>query len=309
MGLFGKIKNIFYDEEIVEVPEQKVKKEEKPKIEEVKIIKKEEPKVEEPSIKPIYTERELFKTENTFKFPILDDEDEEPIKTRSRVNALEMERSKKAEPKESKLDKFSDRFNDRYSTNTSSRREVEKPSTPEKVFKPSPIISPVYGILDDNYTKEELKERQKKYEEPVHHKTSEMNYDSVRRKAYGTLEDELENTLSNIGSKHEEISKTLDEVEKTVEDNNSKSIEDLLNEIEGNRNVSIGEIEELIKDKIEEDEEDKKDIKTFVRKELDEESTREVKSDITSKEDLEDKTLEHDLFNLIDSMYEEKEGE
>ena len=136
-----------------------------------------------------------------------------------------------------------------------------------------------------------------------------MNYDSVRRKAYGTLEDELENTLSNIGSKHEEISKTLDEVEKTVEDNNSKSIEDLLNEIEGNRNVSIGEIEELIKDKIEEDEEDKKDIKTFVRKELDEESTKEVKSDITSKEDLEDKTLEHDLFNLIDSMYEEKEGE
>ena len=101
----------------------------------------------------------------------------------------------------------------------------------------------------------------------------------------------------------------MDEVEKTVEDNNSKSIEDLLNEIEGNRNVSIGEIEELIKDKIEEDEEDKKDIKTFVRKELDEESTREVKSDITSKEDLEDKTLEHDLFNLIDSMYEEKEGE
>ena len=86
-------------------------------------------------------------------------------------------------------------------------------------------------------------------------------------------------------------------------------IEDLLNEIEGNRNVSIGEIEELIKDKIEEDEEDKKDIKTFVRKELDEESTKEVKSDITSKEDLEDKTLEHDLFNLIDSMYEEKEGE
>ena len=31
MGLFGKIKNIFYDEEIIEVPEETVKKEERPK--------------------------------------------------------------------------------------------------------------------------------------------------------------------------------------------------------------------------------------------------------------------------------------
>ena len=71
MGLFGKIKNIFYDEEIVEVPEPEVKKEEKPKIEEVRIPKKEEPKVEEPSVKPIYTEREIFKTENTLNFQYL----------------------------------------------------------------------------------------------------------------------------------------------------------------------------------------------------------------------------------------------
>lgn len=304
MGLFGKIKNIFYDEEIVEVPEPEVKKEEKPKIEEVRIPKKEEPKVEEPSVKPIYTEREIFKTENTFKFPILDDEDDEPIKTRSRVNALELERNKKTEVKENKFEKFGDRFNDRIGNN---RNVSERNNPPEKVFKPSPIISPVYGILDENYTKEELKERQKKYEEPIKHKTSDMNYDSVRRKAYGTLEDELENTLSNIGEKHEEITKTLDEVENIVEDKNAKSIEELLSEIEGNHNVSIGEIEELIKDKIEEDEDKhREEIKTFINRDLEEENR--VEKRIT-KEDLGDKTLEHDLFNLIDSMYEEKEGE
>lgn len=304
MGLFGKIKNIFYDEEIVEVPEPEVKKEEKPKIEEVRIPKKEEPKVEEPSVKPIYTEREIFKTENTFKFPILDDEDDEPIKTRSRVNALELERNKKTEVKENKFEKFGDRFNDRVGNN---RNVSERNNPPEKVFKPSPIISPVYGILDENYTKEELKERQKKYEEPIKHKTSDMNYDSVRRKAYGTLEDELENTLSNIGEKHEEITKTLDEVENIVEDKNAKSIEELLSEIEGNHNVSIGEIEELIKDKIEEDEDKhREEIKTFINRDLEEENR--VEKRIT-KEDLGDKTLEHDLFNLIDSMYEEKEGE
>ena len=304
MGLFGKIKNIFYDEEIVEVPEPEVKKEEKPKIEEVRIPKKEEPKVEEPSVKPIYTEREIFKTENTFKFPILDDEDDEPIKTRSRVNALELERNKKTEVKENKFEKFGDRFNDRVGNN---RNVSERNNPPEKVFKPSPIISPVYGILDENYTKEELKERQKKYEEPIKHKTSDMNYDSVRRKAYGTLEEELENTLSNIGEKHEEITKTLDEVENIVEDKNAKSIEELLSEIEGNHNVSIGEIEELIKDKIEEDEDKhREEIKTFINRDLEEENR--VEKRIT-KEDLGDKTLEHDLFNLIDSMYEEKEGE
>lgn len=305
MGLFGKIKNIFYDEEIVEVPEPEVKKEEKPKIEEVRIPKKEEPKVEEPSVKPIYTEREIFKTENTFKFPILDDEDDEPIKTRSRVNALELERNKKTEVKENKFEKFGDRFNDRFGGNNKNVSERNNP--PEKVFKPSPIISPVYGILDENYTKEELKERQKKYEEPIKHKTSEMNYDSVRRKAYGTLEDELENTLSNIGEKHEEITKTLDEVENIVEDKNAKSIEELLSEIEGNHNVSIGEIEELIKDKIEEDEDKhREEIKTFINRDLEEENKEEKR---ITKEDLTDKTLEHDLFNLIDSMYEEKEGE
>ena len=64
MGLFGKIKNIFYDEEIIEVPEETVKKEERPKIEEVKSIRREEvisrPKEEVKPVTPIYTERELF---------------------------------------------------------------------------------------------------------------------------------------------------------------------------------------------------------------------------------------------------------
>ena len=88
MGLFGKIKNIFYDEEIIEVPEETVKKEERPKIEEVKSIRREEvisrPKEEVKPVTPIYTERELFKTQpvNTFKFPMVDEEDEiKPTRT------------------------------------------------------------------------------------------------------------------------------------------------------------------------------------------------------------------------------------
>ena len=45
-----------------------------------------------------------------------------------------------------------------------------------------------------NYKKEEVVARKEVYE--THE--SEKSYDYVRKKAYGTLEDELENTLTKI---------------------------------------------------------------------------------------------------------------
>ena len=119
---------------------------------------------------------------------------------------------------------------------------------PDRIFKPSPVISPVYGVLDKNYTREEIIERQENITRTTNPK--DMNYDAVRRKAYGTLEDELENTLSKLSEPE-----IHEKVEKPVTKEEEKSIEDLLNEIEGNRNMSIGDIEEKIKDKMEEEEE------------------------------------------------------
>ena len=154
MGLFGKIKNIFYDEEIVDVPEEP-KSVEKPKIEEVKVEKKVEPiKRETPVINttPTYSEREIFtrETTNTFKFPMLDEEEVKPARTR--VNALESARmeKKKEETEKARTDKYKDLFKE--NTTTSSK--------PDRIFKPSPVISPVYGVLDKNYTREEIIERQ-----------------------------------------------------------------------------------------------------------------------------------------------------
>lgn len=333
MGLFGKIKNIFYDEEIVEVPVEDTKKEESPRIEEVRLPKRDEVKpvevTETPKpVPPVYTERELFKTETSFKFPVIDeDEDDvEPIRTRTRPSILDMDLpSSRREVKEQKSEV---KYNDRYSDRINSYKAPKAPSsTPqEKVFKPSPVISPVYGVLDKNYKKEEIIERQ----HTIRHNPSDMNYDSVRRKAYGTLEDELENTLSKISSRTDEVMQTIEEVENLDTESNSKSIEDLLNEIEENhgfQNISIGELEEKIKDRMEEDEDD-----TFVK--VKDEFKREVSKPVEviqeepesvptpepviekkkeeQPEDDEtgfDKTLEHDLFNLIDSMYEEREGE
>lgn len=334
MGLFGKIKNIFYDEEIVEVPVEDTRKDESPRIEEVRLPKREVVKpVEtmEPSkpVAPVYTERELFKTETSFKFPVIDEEDEEvvePVRTRTRPSILDIEMPSHREVKEPRQEV---KYNDRYSDRVNSYKAPKAPSsTPqEKVFKPSPVISPVYGVLDKNYKKEEIIERQ----HSIRHNPSDMNYDSVRRKAYGTLEDELENTLSKISSRTDEVMQTIEEVEKLDTESNSKSIEDLLNEIEENhgfQNMSIGELEERIKDKIEEDEDD-----TFVKiedefkKEVakrEEVVVPEIKETVLAPEPVIekpqekqpeeddggfDKTLEHDLFNLIDSMYEEREGE
>lgn len=303
MGLFGKIKNIFYDEEIVDVPEEP-KSVEKPKIEEVKVEKKVEPiKRETPVINttPTYSEREIFtrETTNTFKFPMLDEEEVKPARTR--VNALESARmeKKKEETEKARTDKYKDLFKE--NTTTSSK--------PDRIFKPSPVISPVYGVLDKNYTREEIIERQENITRTTNPK--DMNYDAVRRKAYGTLEDELESTLSKLSEPE-----IHEKVEKPVTKEEEKSIEDLLNEIEGNRNMSIGDIEEKIKDKMEEEEQesisDDEFLKEFMArtsKKEEEETIKEEKA-TTKEEDVDaDKTLEHDLFNLIDSMYEDKEGE
>lgn len=302
MGLFGKIKNIFYDEEIVDVPEEP-KSVEKPKIEEVKVEKKVEPiKRETPVINttPTYSEREIFtrETTNTFKFPMLDEEEVKPVRTR--VNALESARmeKKKEETEKARTDKYKDLFKENTATT----------SKPDRIFKPSPVISPVYGVLDKNYTREEIIERQENITRTTNPK--DMNYDAVRRKAYGTLEDELENTLSKLSEPE-----IHEKVEKPVTKEEEKSIEDLLNEIEGNRNMSIGDIEEKIKDKMEEEEQesisDDEFLKEFMSRtsKKEEETIKEEKA-TTKEEDVDaDKTLEHDLFNLIDSMYEDKEGE
>ncbi len=61
----------------------------------------------------------------------------------------------------------------------------------QKQFKVSPIISPVYGVLDKNYSKDEITTKT-----PIRDYTSvNLTIDDIRQKAYGTLEDDLENTL------------------------------------------------------------------------------------------------------------------
>ena len=274
MGIFKKIKDIFYDEEVVEVPVKEEKKEtvrdEAPVIEEITApIKIEDDDVQESSER--FSERELFKPEKTFDFPVFDDEEEEePVKTRSKVNVLELQKE----------------LESRTVSNNKRSYDLEEPSAEPKgetKFKPSPVISPVYGILDKNYKKEEIVEKKDTNNKAYN---GEINYDYVRRKAYGTLEDELEDTLTRVNT---DIIDSVDEIEKEIDElpKPSKNIEDLLDQIE--KNATIGELEEKAKEEMIETEEEEES----------EEPEEESK--------VSDNTLEHDLFNLIDSMYEDKE--
>ena len=114
-----------------------------------------------------------------------------------------------------------------------SKTVVEKEPQEKKAFKPTPIISPVYGVLDKNYHKEDIVSR-------TDTKSVDRELDSIdtiRNKAYGTLEDELENTLFGTNSilfkqdeKEEETSITEvdDDILSNLTDDISKELDELL---------------------------------------------------------------------------------
>ena len=288
MGVFSKLKNIFYDEEYVDEPETEIKKvekvvkkpkeiDEKPRVEEIKVIR-EEPKreheevkrlVEEPKREDTFSERELFRSERTFNFTEFDDEDEPLPPRRSVLNS---------EPKVTK------------------RQEVQKPAVPEppKIFKPSPVISPIYGILDKDYKKDEVTTKTIRHEEPVI-KDSAATYDSVRRKAYGTLEDDLESTLNEVNKiTTDDVKNEIEKIDDSVNelDKKANKIEDIISKIESTTSdISVGELE------------DKLELENFDDEDEDNKPEEETELEKT----LANSTLEHDLFNLIDSMYDDKE--
>ena len=155
----------------------------------------------------------------------------------------------------------------------------------ERVFKPTPIISPVYGILDKNYHKEDIVSKK----DVEYKRKSEVDtVDSVRRKAYGTLEDELENTLfgsnSILFNKKDESNNDNDEFFSELE---KESTTDLLDNYNDNelelQDKKIRDLEEITMD---------------IGKELNSLLTKKDNSKVEEKQD------DDDLFNLIDTMYE-----
>lgn len=286
MSLVSKLKNILFEEEEIEIPI--IEKKEKPASEK-KPVYNELPKKEEVikntnfedfynednTIKPksevvtrqkeeTVSEREIFKSEKTFNFPAFDEEEFKSMAPKPRAtNVMEYEKRKNEKRQD-------------YKAPLKKEVKEEKPK-----FKPSPIISPVYGILDKNYTPDEITSRS----ETVSTRT--LDVDSVRRKAFGTLEEKKEEVVK------EEIEDKI--FEEKLE--KARTIDELLKD--SSDEVIPLEEEEIIKN------DETLDEDLF-------ESFNEVESleDIEPKKEVsveDDDTIESDLFDLIDSMYENRE--
>lgn len=298
MGVFEKIKNLFYDEEVIEVPKEKVNNDTKINNNvENNII--EEPK---DSIDNVISERDLIKKETNFKFPIIF-EDEDFV-----------EQKKEEKVKEKPIYSRVNEHQTKYKKPTLDREVIKEVIEKPKKFKPSPVISPVYGILDKNYKKEELEKNKNNELE----KTKELviNFDTIRQKAYGTLSDDIENELDNKTDKIEQIEKEIDDI--LVENNLLADLEEPVEikkiEIEEDDNEysysDFGVEYKISEDNSKEEEkitkiQEETTIKTD-KKETNniESSNKKIKENDTKEEKVQDEELTEDLFNLIDSMYD-----
>ena len=259
---------------------------------------------------------------------------------------------------------------DRYKINTGTIVNGKKP------FTPSPVISPVYGILDKNYTKEDIVDRKgglkrertnklpirreqtiEEAEKSLEDEEVVVSVESVRKKAYGD-DIELPRESKKVPEvqaekveepkKEEKITKPSEEVYKEIEEEDIPEVEEVVEttepvveetpsiedqieeekfEVEDN-----GELDSVIDEVVPEAKEEKNEKKKMkVLDDLEKTSTLKILDDIEkelnsikpiSKEAEEeedamvkehekslDDTLENDLFNLIDSMYEEGEEE
>ena len=291
MGLFDKIKGILFDEEEVEIPEIKKECKKEP------VKKSFTPIIEEDPIKEIKVPDEDFKdseykSTSTFTFPIdFDEEDSIKIEEIEEDDKKPKETYREQTIKESRMERdFTSFLNDK---------------TEKKKFTPTPIISPVYGVLDQNYKKEDVIVKDEKPKEPV-----EPTLDMVRKKAFGSLEDDLENTLTitkEIKVEKEDKKPKKSTKSSVVEEpiDKLKTIGELINEDE--HSLEIPEIDGINEETEEynNDSDIKENISEIKEDEIfDNDDTSEVTIDSDNDATIDDE--EADLFSLIDSMYEEK---
>lgn len=349
MGLLSKLKNVFFEEEEVEV-EEKPKKE-KPIAKKVELPKKEkkekikeEVREEEIPVKEEKEEVEVGETytpkekKNDFKFPVLLEDDliEEEIKVEEkplrRTPIVEEKKQEEVKPKKRVTREDRDHpYDNSYTRDLNSAdytlhdRKMET-----KTFKLSPIISPVYGVLDKNYKKEEIQDKKETHTTSFSFSSDKLDLDTVRKKAFGDdiatdIEKDIEEDIDDsydYDNENEENT-TLD-----MTDTNMTPVVD---------KVTVGDAEEYFSDlgleynvdykdhskekssgkkatrtKTDEEYKEKEDSKKEDDvKEVEEDTVKEEKEEKKTRnkknEENEDIEIEDNLFDLIDSMYDEGE--
>ena len=185
MGLMNKLRDMFTEE--VEVPEETIKKE-------VIQVEIPAPQKKEEDVEPVEKKEEKIST------PIFFDDND----------FAGLEPPKKVEKVVKKNNSFE------------RQKKVEVRKEEKKIFKPTPIISPVYGVLDKNYHKEDIKQRNNSLN-TTYYNHKDVSIDDIRKKAYGTLEDDLEITLFGEPEKVDiEQEPDLDMFDELLDDSNEK---------------------------------------------------------------------------------------
>lgn len=346
MGLMDKFKNLFTDEEIIEEEQEtepieikevkkeevqklptfmreKIEQEEQQKEESSSTINSDNETTEKPKEEMEIPEIQSLEEKNTFKFPI-DFSENDFIETRSRESIHHNKKEPKIAPeKKEPVKKVAEIY-----------KEHKPKKEEENKFRATPIISPIYGILDKNYTPMDMEKSEGENLEKKRH-SKNVDFDSVRKKAYGNLTDAIKENLMCENCEYLKEAKECQEAKKTkeilkqqkeydsdlIEENNQNLSSDItLDEATENYfdygveyEKSPSKPSEQIKIvNSEEKRPPKKEIPP-VKSSINllstlKKSMGETEEPIIPKKETKEKNLEltDDLFNLIDSMYDER---
>ena len=307
MGLLDKIKSTFFEEEYVE--EEIHVKEKKPQREVVarKIYeeKKVTPVAEEIEENPVTEEKEEIEImsdkdilRETTKIKYFEDDD---FIEKEEVTTTAYERPSKPYGNTS--------YSQSYSQTVTTKEHIKK-------FQPTPIISPIYGVLDKNYKKDEILEKREIKPTSSYVSRKNVDLDSIREKAFGDLSYDL--GLTNLNEKKAEPIEEKDNYEDNL-------LYDM-NEVDTTpavEKVTLADAEEYFEDLGLEYNVDYKDVKhekhtgrrvrsTPVIDDIKEDDTdfdleEDEEEIVLVKDASENEKLEDNLFELIDSMYKEEE--
>ena len=178
-------------------------------------------------------------------------------------------------------------------------------------FKASPVISPVYGVLDKNYKKEEVMEKYDSSSD-LRRPSKKVDFETVRKKAFGNLTDEIKDNLlcencellkeaRRVATLKEDD--LLYDISKEAEEADAKKLT-LEKAIENYEDFGVAY--EIPKEEKNEEKENN-DIKIVNHNDGEVKAEQIEVKDTKEEVSLTSSANKDDLFDLIDSMYEDKE--
>lgn len=299
MKLFDKVKNLFTEE----VEEEKEIKREVRRVEipsprqerrvenpTSRIERREEPVVVS-DVKPSILENQPVKEDKSFFFS---DEDFEDLEKKEEK---EIKYVKKEESKPYKGTKV-----------------TVAPPEEKKVFKPTPIISPVYGVLDKNYKKEDIISTYTPSSKRFYN-SDKITVDDVRQRAFSNLEDDIKNDLFSDEIEEE----TVEIVDDLNMFNDEKFEDDSIEEektprIDSEIDFNFDDETELLAKQLEEQKRKLDEINSMINdnsiskhktvKDVDEYLYQDKSNKVEEKEDIDEIEEKADDYDLIEEELE-----